>query len=60
MGILKAEGPMKDVPHTAREEQRQRGPTPLIAYFLAAGLVLALVAFYFPVLFATIERAINK
>lgn len=60
MKALKAEPPMTDIPHTQKQYERQKGPIPPAAIFLAIGLILALAAFYFPVFLATVERAINK
>jgi|GEM_PF-4142682 len=46
MKPFKAETPMEDVPRTAAEYRRQKGPVPPAAIFLALGLALAVGLFF--------------
>ena len=41
---------MPDIPHTWREYNRQKGPIPLTAIFLALGLIAVFILFFLPVL----------
>lgn len=44
---------MKDVPKTAKEYRRQKGPIPLAAILLSIGLVIVFLLYFMPAIISS-------
>lgn len=50
---------LSDIPRSQKEVNRRKGPVPLAAILLAAGLMAVLIAYYFPALLGSVLNIFN-